>query len=229
VVKVKKKQNKSQTVLVNFILDKSRSMASVVGDTIGGFNAYIDGLRKGSKVKYLFSLTLFDTTSDNRHVAVPLAELPALNETNYRPDGWTALYDAIGTTIRRVEENTAKFDKVITVVLTDGHENSSREFNLSAIRELIAKKEKEGNWTFVYLGATADAWDVGVNLGVSQANTVRYDPRRSRQMYAAVGAATMDCAIRPEAASRNIFRGAPTRKLIHAAGMSRRPSLRPRG
>jgi hypothetical protein len=62
---------------------------------------------------------------------------------------------------------------VLIVIVTDGGENSSREFNLDAVRELIKAKETEG-WTFVYLGANQDAWNVGSQFGLSKAQTMTY-------------------------------------------------------
>ena len=64
--------------------------------------------------------------------------------------------------------------------MTDGEENSSREWKLNAIRELIKTKEAAGNWTFVFLGANVDAFEQGANLGVPMAQSVRYDPANYR-------------------------------------------------
>ena len=165
-------------------------MASVLNDTIGGFNTYLAGLGEEQKVDYLFSLTLFNTTFENRYVAQPLTAVRALDTGNYVPDGWTALYDAIGSTVRALEskEKAGKMpplDKVMTVIMTDGYENSSREWTLAAIRQLIAQKEKEGNWTFVFLGATPDAWSVGMGMGVQAGNTARYQPAQTQAVFQA--------------------------------------------
>ena len=59
--------------------------------------------------------------------------------------------------------------------MTDGEENSSREWTHDAVRSLIAQKESEGMWTFVFLGASLDAWDQGRRYGVPLANVAQYD------------------------------------------------------
>jgi uncharacterized protein YegL len=128
-----------QRVLVNVILDKSGSMSTKVQDVIGGFNHYLDELAKEPAVDYGISLTLFDTLVEMRYKAVPLAKVAKLNDTTYCPFGNTALLDAIGNTVQTVD--TEGFDKTVTVIMTDGEENSSREWTMQAIRELIGKKE----------------------------------------------------------------------------------------
>jgi hypothetical protein len=185
-------------------------MASVLNDTIGGFNTYLAGLGEEQKVDYLFSLTLFNTAFENRCVAEPLKNVRELDTRNYIPDGWTALYDAIGSTVRALEakEKAGKLppvDKVMTVIMTDGYENSSREWTLAAIRQLIAQKEKEGNWTFVFLGATPDAWSVGMGMGVQAGNAVRYQPAQTQAVFRATAAATKAFAASPQSASSAFY------------------------
>jgi uncharacterized protein YegL len=194
-----------QRVLVNVILDKSGSMSTKVQDVIGGFNLYLDELAKEPAVDYGFSLTLFDTVVDMKYKAVPLSKIAKLDDATYRPSGNTALFDAIGNTVQTV--STDGFDKTITVIMTDGEENSSREWTLQAIRELIKSKEAAGNWTFVFLGANLDAFAQGANLGVPMANAVRYDPANYRGVYDSLARSTKLFSAAPERVAGNFFKG----------------------
>src|SRR2546429_23850 len=99
-------ENGKKKMLINFILDKSGSMMSVKGDTIGGFNSYIEALRKESDIDYAFSLTTFDTEFNKVHVCVPLASVQPLDDKTYNPSGCTALHDAIGVTVRAADGKT---------------------------------------------------------------------------------------------------------------------------
>jgi uncharacterized protein YegL len=177
-----------QRVLVNVILDKSGSMSTKVQDVIGGFNLYLDELAKERAVDYGFSLTLFDTAVLMKYKAVPLAKVAKLDDTTYCPSGNTALFDAIGNTVQTV--SAEHFDKTITVIMTDGEENSSREWTLEAIRELIRTKVAVGILTFVFLGANLDAFAQGASLGVPMTNSVRYDPANYRGVYASLAKST---------------------------------------
>lgn len=215
-------QNPKQRVLVNVILDKSGSMANKLKDVIEGFNAYLDGLAKEDKVDYLFSLTLFDTQVAYRHVAVPLAGVQKLNEKTYLPGGNTALNDAIGITVRKVEADRPQVDKVITVIMTDGEENSSREWAHDAVRSLITQKESEGTWTFVFLGASLDAWEQGRRYGVPLANVAQYDANHYRSMFACTAQATNELAVSPSLKTDNLFVSF-SKAVLEKAGLRQAP------
>jgi len=180
-------------------------MASKLNDVIEGFNAYIDGLAKEDQVEYLFSLTLFDTQVAYRHVAIPLMKVKKLDPKSYVPGGNTALNDAIGITVRKVEDDKPQVDKVITVIMTDGEENSSREWTLNAVKALIEQKEKEGVWTFVFLGAAPDAWDQGEAYGIRAANVAQYDIDRYRNAFVGAALGTNAVAASSMRQSKNLF------------------------
>jgi hypothetical protein len=154
---------------INFILDRSGSMASVWDDTIGGFNAWLENQQK-AEGKQSLTVTLFDTEIETRKYG-ELDAAPRLTKSTYVPGGMTALLDAIGKTIKSV---SAKAKKVIVVIYTDGYENSSHEYTRAAIKELIKERELEG-WTFAYLGATqagfAEAGSLGIGLRSQYAQT----------------------------------------------------------
>jgi uncharacterized protein YegL len=194
-----------QRVLVNVILDKSGSMNSKVQDVIGGFNLYISELAKEPAVEYGFTLTLFDTAVAMKYNSAPLAQVAKLNESSYRPSGNTALLDAIGNTVQTV--NSAGFDKIITVIMTDGEENSSREWTLQGIRELVRSKESVGNWTFVFLGANLDAFTQGTNLGMATLNSVRYDAGNYLGVYHSLARRTNVMSSGTKRSDRDFFGG----------------------
>lgn len=181
-------------VLVNVILDRSGSMQVRRDPTISGYNEYIKGLRGDADTKYNVSLTQFDLTGASPALTVsyldkPLADVPDLDHATYEPRGNTPLYDAIGETIRRV---TANGRAVITVIITDGEENASTEFDKDKIKALIAEKEKEG-WTFVFLGCDIDAYAAGGAMGIAVGATAGYAPSAAgtNAMFSNAVAATM--------------------------------------
>src|SRR5579884_1552476 len=93
-------------VLINFVLDKSGSMFDIRDDTIGGFNQYLEeqrrlGVELGQRTRV--SLTLFDTSFEHRYISANVEDIPPLSPETYQPGGNTALYDAVGSSIRAVE------------------------------------------------------------------------------------------------------------------------------
>lgn len=158
--------------IVNFILDKSGSMSSVQDATISGFNEYVGTLKKDAKSDYEFTLTLFDTETTMPYEGVAISKVKDLDSKSYVPNGNTALYDAVCRTIKGVK--ATKGQKVLTIIMTDGEENSSQEYKDTHMKELIAEKEKEGNWTFVYLGANQDSYAKAAQYGFSAMNTSNF-------------------------------------------------------
>ena len=61
---------------------------------------------------------------------------------SYQPGGNTALNDAIGITVRKVDADRPQVHKVVTVIMTDGEENSSREWTHDAVKALIQPEGK---------------------------------------------------------------------------------------
>ena len=158
--------------LVNFILDKSGSMSSVREATISGFNEYVGTLKKDKKSQYEFSFTLFDTDIIASE-AIPVSKVADLTPGLYNPSGNTALYDAVCSTIKDVKEK--KGQKVITIIMTDGEENSSKEYTEVQMKALIDERTKKGNWTFVYLGANQDSYAKAQKYGISSMNASNFN------------------------------------------------------
>ncbi len=178
-------------VLVNVILDRSGSMSGTASGTISGYNEYISGLKADTKTNYSVSLIQFDSPSDGPELTIsyidkPLAEVPELTYLTYQPRGMTPLYDAIGECIRKVD---AKGRAVITVIITDGLENASREFTQDSVKALIHAKEAE-NWTFIFLAANIDAVAAASNIGVTANNVAAYAQGHENTMYKNLAYAT---------------------------------------
>lgn len=178
------KQQEVPDTLVSVVLDESGSMSSYRDTTISAYNEYIGGLRKESKGKVYVTLSKFDIKTDPaippcrvEYKNEPLATVPPLTKENYVPCGSTPLYDAIATTIAALDTGV-KGRNVVMIILTDGEENSSREYSRRSggaekIKQMIAEREKSG-WVFVYLGANQDAWLAGSAFGIHESNAASY-------------------------------------------------------
>jgi hypothetical protein len=64
--------------------------------------------------------------------------------------------------------------KVIVLIITDGEENASREFNYEQIKEMVERQTKVYNWEFLFFGANIDSFSVGASIGISSNRTVNY-------------------------------------------------------
>ena len=203
--------SKKPTTLVHFVLDQTGSMGSVIEATISGFNEYVNTLRNQTG-KVLFTLTLFNSAQIvTPNDAVKLKDVQPLSLENYKPDSMTNLYDAIAHSIRATEQTVASMkDKpaVLMVIMTDGHENASKEFNREAVFQQIQAHTAAG-WTFAYLGANQDAWSVGASIGVAANNSLTYDQQQTQKTFRQLGrvsARYLNNAT-PGAAAANFFSG----------------------
>jgi uncharacterized protein YegL len=182
-------KTENKPTLVAFLLDRSGSMEECKDETIKGFNAYIKELcAKDKGCAMRFTLTQFDTQGvDIVHDAVPLKDVKLLTAETYSPRAGTPLYDAMGRTIRATETKaTGKF-KVLFVTLTDGLENSSREWKSDSIKVLIKSKEGQAHWTFAYIGVGLQGWAATSaiafgTMGVS--NVLRSSHQNTGEAYA---------------------------------------------
>ena len=86
-----------------FVIDKSGSMAHLVGDTIGGFNGFIES-QKAIEGKATLTTVLFDTTYKTLHNGVDLHKVKVMTNSDYNAYGGTAMLDAIGDTINQVQD-----------------------------------------------------------------------------------------------------------------------------
>jgi hypothetical protein len=167
-----------ESTLIGVILDRSGSMASVREQTITGFNEFLHTQQQqhdGGRA--LMSLTQFDDRYEVNFVGEPIENVPDLDTESYIPRGSTALFDAIGRTIHELEAWTRAQqwqERVLVLIVTDGHENASREYSLEAVRALIERKEKDG-WNFAYMGANQDSYAVGGSLNIRADFTANYD------------------------------------------------------
>lgn len=151
------------------IVDRSGSMASVKDDAEGGLNAFLDDQRKLDG-KCRLTLAQFDDQYDLVWDDVDLHDL----RTPYKlePRSMTALLDAVGKTINAVRPNIKKSDQVFVVIVTDGHENSSREWKHEQIKNLLEEVQKEG-WNVSFIGAGIDAFAEASALGINQNTTLQ--------------------------------------------------------
>ena len=162
-----------------FVIDKSGSMVNLVGDTIGGFNGFIES-QKALDGKATLTTVLFDTGWKTLHNGLDIREVKPMTSSDYSAYGGTAMLDAIGETINRVQDRhdelgNEKPDSVLFVITTDGEENSSRKFNKSQIEKMIKHQTNGHGWKFMFLGANMDAVKEAQNIGIKADYAVNYE------------------------------------------------------
>lgn len=151
------------------VLDMSGSMGSVAQQTIAGFNAYLDELKKLPHNIFV-TLVLFDDRYIRQYVSQPAAKCPPLTSAEYVPRGGTALRDALCQTVADVWEAVRtkphRTDRVSIFLSTDGQENASQKIRTDAeAKGAVELMIKNNHWEFLFAGANMDARAAGTALG----------------------------------------------------------------
>lgn len=146
---------------ITLVVDRTGSMSGMSSEATTAINAFVaDQKRVDGECSLL--LADFDSQESFRTVYDgTLADCPAYS---LEARGMTPLWDAVGRGITQTGQRLAALaederpSKVIFVVVTDGEENASREYNARQVRDLILDHENTWGWEFVYLASGAAAW-----------------------------------------------------------------------
>ena len=192
-----------------FILDKSGSMAGLESDTIGGFNSMLQK-QKALDGECRITTVLFDNHYELLHDRIDIRAVGPMTEREYQVGGSTALLDAIGRTIQKlvgVQRNTAeeyRAESVMFVIITDGAENSSREYSSRKVKAMIEHEKEQYGWEFVFLGANIAAVETAGRFGIASDRAVDYVPdgagtELNFQMMSETAAAFRTTGVMPQA------------------------------
>lgn len=176
--------------LLGVLADKSGSMNRCRDDSEGGLNNLVQ-----EQAALPGDLDLAVADFDTRYRTVrELGRLTTEFRYTLNPGGGTALLDAMGSFITEIGRQLAKRpenerpSKVIILIVTDGQENSSKEWTYSAVKELVERQKNDYQWEFIFLGANIDAIAEGQNIGVGAASSINYDVANAMDSYAVASA-----------------------------------------
>lgn len=173
---------------IYLLLDRSGSMQSIKSDIEGGFAAFADEQR-AAPGECRVTLAQFDTEYEVVYADRPVADIGSLV---LEPRGSTALLDSMARLIvesgRRLAElpEDRRPGTVIVAIMTDGLENSSREWTHAAIKQLVEQQTTTYGWQFLYMGTDQDAVEVGAQVGIPTAHSITFDRGKSRAAMANV-------------------------------------------
>ena len=162
------------------ILDKSGSMESIRKEAIDGYNETLGAIR-AAQLKHLdtqehfVSLAAFcDCGIDMIYDKTPIKDAEKLTKKQYEPCCCTPLFDAIGKTVKKLKSDIKDDEDaaVLVTIITDGYENSSKEWTGPAIKKLIDDCKEEG-WMFSFIGAGEDVVKVATTISIT--NTVVWE------------------------------------------------------
>ncbi|WP_431797014.1 VWA domain-containing protein [Microbacterium kunmingense] len=158
------------------VLDRSGSMSMIREDMIGGIEQLIAAQSEETGMLTI-DLVTFDTEIElTHHFADPKSV-----KVELLPRGGTALYDAIGWSFNGFGHALAELPEharpgtVLVTIVTDGEENSSREYTAAMVTKMIEHQRSAFDWDVSFLGANQDAIEEARKIGIGAADAIDYD------------------------------------------------------
>ena len=160
------------------LLDRTGSMGSIWAEALGSVNAYVDALTKpadGAKPSDDDKVTLavFDHHGglqfDVLRRGVKAADWQKVTDAEASPRGMTPLFDSIARIVALAESDQPA--RAVIVVMTDGHENASKEVTKDGAKAALDRVRAKG-WEVVFLGAEFGAFMDAEAMGVSGAKSM---------------------------------------------------------
>lgn len=169
------------------IVDRSGSMGTIRDDAEGGVNSFITEQKENGEAN--ITLCEFDDViNEPVYNRIPITYAPTYKLV---PRGMTSLLDAIGINMNKFRDVKTTGQR-IAVIVTDGAENNSKEWNKKSVETLIEELKTDG-WEFVFLAADADAIQDAAKYGFDLDTSVQFDKRvagSSRGLYSAASTYT---------------------------------------
>lgn len=160
------------------LLDRTGSMQSIWDEALTSVNSYASAL--GTKeedeqgdLDAEITFAVFDAQDGLQFDILrrdhKAKEWRDVTNDEASPRGMTPLFDAIGRIVSMAE--TDKPDKAVLVIMTDGHENASREVTKDGVKAALDRARAKG-WEVVFLGAEFASFDDAESLGNSSSRNM---------------------------------------------------------
>ena len=182
--------NKKTQIYNLVILDKSGSMESIRKEAIDGYNEALGSI-KATQLKFIdtqehyVSLAAFcDCGIDMIYDMTPIKDADKLTKEKYDPCCCTPLFDAIGKTVKALKKKIADVEDaaVLVTIITDGYENSSKEWDGKAVSKLIEECKEEG-WMFSFIGAGEDVVKVATTISITNTMVWENTSEGTKKMF----------------------------------------------
>ena len=178
----------SNYVDITLVVDRSGSMNAIRDDAEGGINAFIKD-QASKPGKCVLTLVDFDTEYRIIHNGV---DIRSVGEYKLEPNGMTALLDAVGQAVTTTGARLAALPEserpglVICLIVTDGAENSSKEYKTEQIHQMITHQREAYKWQFSFLGVGESVFADAVKMGFDGVGVASYSTDKSSELYGAM-------------------------------------------
>ena len=160
------------------ILDRSGSMYSIRQEAVNHLNECLQTIKSAPKEfagqKHSVTIVTFNHKPQYLFLNSDPEFVNEITISDYIPEGMTALYDAVGSSVTALRKVVQPGDCVLVSIITDGYENSSREYSLGNVKKLIEDTSAEG-WVYTFMAANIDEHAVARDLSIKNVDSFRSD------------------------------------------------------
>jgi len=171
--------HKEQNVHSYILLDRTGSMSNLWDEALVSVNTYARSVAEAEPdegpdtLKTDVTLAVFDNHDgfqfDVLRRGANADTWSDVTNDEANPRGMTPLFDAIGRVVSLAETDAP--EKAVIVIMTDGHENASRELNRDGAKAALDRARDRG-WEVVFLGADFGQFGDAQGVGMSADKTM---------------------------------------------------------
>lgn len=158
-------------------IDSSGSMDHLRQQVVDTFNNLVRTAHANDQDTYI-SLVTFDGTATLKLMPAQAGNVREIGLGDYRPNGWTALWDGTGLAIETLEgmaDADAPNVSHLVIVITDGGENQSRKYNASRLNDKIARLHETDRWTITFQVPPGMGVRFANQFGIPQGNVCEWE------------------------------------------------------
>ena len=151
--------SKKLKTYVAIILDRSGSMSTIEEEAVEGYNTHLKKFKENTDDQdVVLSLVTFNSEVYEHYWLENVKDQEPANQKDYHPGGTTALLDAMGYTIDKLQESTDSNNEdnaYLVITISDGKENASTHVDNYALQQKIRALQATKRWTFTFMGCDA--------------------------------------------------------------------------
>lgn len=183
-------ENVEVTKIYNLvILDRSGSMTPLREVAVQGYNETLDVIRAAQQQynleqQNLVTLTLFNHLVTDVYDCDTVQNLPNLLLQDYRPDGMTAMLDAIGISLTKLRNKLDSLQNATAVVtiISDGEENYSSIYKYKDIAAMVDTLKNQGVM-FVFIGTNQNVQQTAESLHIDDYKIFEYSTEGMKRAW----------------------------------------------
>ena len=173
---------------IAFCIDESGSVANIIKPLVEAYNQTVTDIRSAvldeGQEASMTAMAFGDRVLKHRilYVGQQVQTVKPLSSNDFNPSGLTPLFDSVYRAILKLEElDDGKPDTSFVIsVITDGHENSSKDPGVPTTVRLIEKKTETDRWTFTFLVPNGQEDSFSRNFNIPRGNVQGWDTKTER-------------------------------------------------